>query len=179
MTTAHPQFPPQFARFQERIDWVDQPPPAQARDTHALFFSLWDNGDPPTPLPLRYDGLLFFRPGDPDTISGADQPRLEGIASLIVPPSGTSSDHNAVRARINLRVRANIPDGYQLATTLTFFKRDPDVHDVPSPVIVRTVESVRTKITEAGFLEIETQPIIATRYTISLFRTTVLQETVF
>ena len=46
------------AAFLENIDWVNQPPPKQARDTHALHFFL--QGPPITEgtSPV-YQGLLF------------------------------------------------------------------------------------------------------------------------
>jgi hypothetical protein len=43
--------------FQAHIDWVNQPPPPNARDTHALHF--WLNA----PDGITYRGFMFYRPG--------------------------------------------------------------------------------------------------------------------
>jgi hypothetical protein len=49
------------AEFQEKIDWVNQPPPTNARDTHALHFWL------AAPEGINYQGLMFYRPGEQPT----------------------------------------------------------------------------------------------------------------
>ena len=59
------------AEFQEKIDWVNQPPPPNARDTHALHF--WLN----SPDGMNYQGLMFYRPGQ--SPSGPITQRQNGI----------------------------------------------------------------------------------------------------
>jgi hypothetical protein len=59
------------AEFQENIDWVNQPPPPNARDTHALHFWLT------SPAVTVYQGLMFYRPGQ--NPSGPITQRQNGI----------------------------------------------------------------------------------------------------
>jgi len=66
------------ADFQEYIDWVDQPPPTNARDTHALHFRL------ESPEGIRFQGLMFYRPGGhPASTITQDQNGIEGKGYLI------------------------------------------------------------------------------------------------
>jgi hypothetical protein len=46
--------------YQSMIDWLDQPAPEFAGDTHALHFFLADLRDL-LPLPVAYQGFMFFK----------------------------------------------------------------------------------------------------------------------
>jgi len=51
--------------LQDLLEWVDQSPPPQARDTHAILFELQKlTPDLTRPNSLHYS-LMFFRPGNP------------------------------------------------------------------------------------------------------------------
>jgi hypothetical protein len=122
---------------------------------------------------------MFFRPGNPEIIVGQQQPGLEGFAPLLVRGAGTFLDHNAVRVRINLRVRANLPGGHALTGGLAFFKRNFGTDAAPAMETVAFVEPNQINITPSGGLEIDPDPdpTKPAHFSMSLFRTTVLQET--
>jgi hypothetical protein len=66
------------AAFQENIDWVNQPPPTNARDTHALHFWL------SSPEGSYFQGLVFYRPGtSPSSPITQHQNGIQGKGYLI------------------------------------------------------------------------------------------------
>jgi hypothetical protein len=68
--------------LQGLLEWVDQPPPPQGRDTHAIIFELQERTpDLTRPTSLHY-GLMFFRPGNPTAFFFRDQPGLSGTGGL-------------------------------------------------------------------------------------------------
>ncbi len=68
------------AEFQEKIDWVNQPPPTNARDTHALHFWLRSTEG------LSYQGLMFYRPGSPTSPITQQQNGIQGKGYLTPTP---------------------------------------------------------------------------------------------
>jgi len=93
--------------LQDLLEWVDQPPPQQGRDTHALTAALAHL----QPIDERgfgvYRGLLFFRPGNPTSSIFEQQPGLSG--TLL--PTGThyqTPDETAEEFRQTFFVRINL-----------------------------------------------------------------------
>ena len=91
------------AAFLENIDWVNQPPPPQARDTHALHFFLTNTGAPENPP--TYQGFLFYRQGAHPTapITG-EQNGLDGTGSRIHGKVGLP-DEAWARVQVRFRTR--------------------------------------------------------------------------
>ena len=75
--TYMPDFSVGDPEFQDLLEWVDQPPPTQARDTHALHFVLEGMGRADR---LIYAGLMFFHPGSPTAPNFEQQPGFSGLA---------------------------------------------------------------------------------------------------
>jgi hypothetical protein len=103
-----PDFDVGNPELQDLLEWVDQPPPQQGRDTHALSFFL---AEIPTEH-ILYGGLLFFRQGNPTSPIFQQQPGLSGIGSqrLTVPgcqrvlgPIEETPDHTYVRVEVRFR----------------------------------------------------------------------------
>jgi hypothetical protein len=109
-----PDFDVGNLKLQDLLEWVDQPPPQQGRDTHALKVFL----DEFPEERLAYSGLLFFRPGNPRSPIFQQQPGLSGIlrplltlhaCSLVLPQTPgpvldeTLFDHFFVRVEIRFR----------------------------------------------------------------------------
>ena len=72
-----PDFDVGIPELQDLLKWVDQPPPQQGRDTHALHFVLEGMGRADR---LIYAGLMFFHPGSPTAPDFEQQPGFSGIA---------------------------------------------------------------------------------------------------
>ena len=176
MPIEHPQFPPEFCHFQNAIDWVDQPPPALSRDTHALEFRLFDrelielddegNVDPDI---WQFEGLLFFRPGNPNQPIVQRQPGLDGlgiarptrnVCGRLVDPN-LADPEDAVRVKMGFRPP-------RVFCALTFFSRPP--------VTSFSVEPARTLITDSGDLEIRVDEEDPPRFLMRLGMTTVLRQ---
>src|SRR5829696_1518194 len=66
--------------IQSALDWVAQPPPAQGRDTHVVYFNLFQQ----SPEPLEYNGSMFFRPQGTEHGPVGVRPGLDGFGSLQV-----------------------------------------------------------------------------------------------
>src|SRR5215203_7539990 len=73
--TYMPDFDVGNPEFQDLLEWVDQPSPTQARDTHALHFVLEGMGRVDR---LIYAGLMFFHPGSPTAPNFEQQPASAG-----------------------------------------------------------------------------------------------------
>jgi hypothetical protein len=97
------QFP---ARFLDHIDWVNQPPPPQARDTHALLFFLQNINPHPSPSPI-FQGLLFYRQGrTPTSPITQEQNGLDGTGHVLGgEPIVVTPGFHADWARVHLRFR--------------------------------------------------------------------------
>ena len=103
-----PDFDVGHVGLQGLLEWVDQPPPQQARDTHALLFRLRN-----IPVEeLLYMGLMFFRPGNPTSPIFQQQPGLSGVGHILptVPacqkvlgPTAETLDHDSVRVDLRFR----------------------------------------------------------------------------
>src|SRR5215208_5592576 len=65
---------------QSTLDWVAQPPPSQARDTHVVRFRLCRTGSPGT---NAYSGYLFYRPPGVGTSFVGRSPGLDGFGDLL------------------------------------------------------------------------------------------------
>src|SRR5215208_5230966 len=106
-----PDFSVGVPEFQDLLEWVDQPPPTQARDTHALHFVLEGMGRADR---LIYAGLMFFHPGSPTAPNFEQQPGFSGIARPLldtpncqkipplVPPE-ERPDHQFVQVGVRFR----------------------------------------------------------------------------
>jgi hypothetical protein len=79
-----PDFDVGVPELNELLEWVDQPPPQQGRDTHALSFHLVRTPDTPG---LEYSGLLFYRPGNPAATLMQRLPGLSGVAKKLLSPT--------------------------------------------------------------------------------------------
>ena len=71
------------ATVQSTLDWAAEPPPAQARDTHAVRFRLIKQPEGLSRNP-EYSGLMFFRPQGTSGGPVGSTPGLNGFGSLLV-----------------------------------------------------------------------------------------------
>jgi hypothetical protein len=114
-----PDFDVGNAELQELLKWVDQPPPQQGRDTHALRFQLQRV---PTSLGgLHYMGLLFYRPGNPTSGPFQLLPGLSGVATKLLhrpncnltsPPVGLPAQENVDHDYVLVEVRFKPPRAF-------------------------------------------------------------------
>jgi hypothetical protein len=105
------------------LEWVDQPPPTQARDTHALHFVLEGMGRTDR---LIYAGLMFFHPGSPTAPNFEQQPGFSGIARPLLDtpncqklPPLVSPEERPDHQFVQVEVRFRPP---QIFATLSFFR---------------------------------------------------------
>jgi hypothetical protein len=119
--------------LQNLLEWVDQTPPAQARDTHALFFRLDKLAPPSVGVDFRfgYEGLMFFRPIQLGLGPVGSTLGLNGFGHLHalqpvpkpIPPDGRGAMW--VRVFLGFRPRAGGGPAHAFAT-LQFLKRVND-----------------------------------------------------
>jgi hypothetical protein len=133
-------------RLKDLLDWVDQLPLEQARDTHALHFDLKESSepqqsDPEQPRPsMQYQGLMFYLPGALTSQNVNVLLGLEGFGNLVATDKvcervlGSLSpspdiDHiwrglQWVQVRIRIKGRPGVADAEpQLFSQLAFFTR--------------------------------------------------------
>ena len=118
------------AEFQEMIDWVNQPPLPQGRDTHAIHFILAERTPGPT-FGTIHHGLMFFRPQGTGHGPVGSLPGLTGVGGLA--PTGTATPNTPFWARLEVFVRSD-----NIFATLQFLIGDRN-NGLPGTV-KRTVE---------------------------------------
>jgi len=121
--------------IQDALDWVAQPPPRLAGDTHALRFRL--HNIPDMERNPQYSGLLFFRPEGVGTSFVGRRPGLDGFGSLLVTDHScqallgpTSTVQPAELVRVFLAFRQEQSGPAEVFATLTFM--DGDLLQLPT-----------------------------------------------
>ena len=160
--------------LQHMLEWVDQPnPPAQARDTHALHFDLFDITGDAFFSRSEYQGLMFFRPkgaghGPVGGTAGLDgmgflRPNLLTCRALLDDTAG-NFPVNFVRVFIGFRPRASGP-----AAVFATLRLLP--HFLPDdPTGGQIVEFSHVNVDDAGRIEMD----VPNGWLLSLEATTVL-----
>ena len=120
-----------YLYIQELLEWVNQPPPPQGRDTHAISFELLTL--PPNGRPYGHSGLMFFRPQGTGHGPGGSPSGLTGVGQLTY-YSGLPSQRPPLWVRVDVIVRVTPPEIY---APLFFFNGGLGLPEIP----VRTVET--------------------------------------
>jgi hypothetical protein len=160
--------------MQDLLDWVAQPPPAQARDAHALHFFLRKNRSG-VGMVARYSGLMFFRPQGAGEGGGvASLPGLNGTGALVAnsfvcQDLSAAAPGPASNAKVNIMFRPRASAPPLVFATINFFDRLlPDHPDTGT----EAVEAANVRIDESlgliGLITIDAQ------WQLHLQKTTVL-----
>ena len=137
-----PDFDVGNSQLQTLLEWVDQPPPPQGRDTHAIFFELQQTTGGPTP-PLLYWGLMFFHPGNPHQPIFQRQPGLSGTGGLV---DNFETENRPFWVRVEVRFRPPNTFGF-----LRFIRGGGEV--LPS-IEVRSVEMDEVRVSGGDPLDL-------------------------
>jgi hypothetical protein len=141
---------------QSLLDWVAEPPPAQARDTHALRFRLFNDEEGEGQGNQQYTGLLFYRPPGVGTSLVGRRPGLDGWGSLLVtegicrklldnPPAFPKVE----LVRVFVAFVPREPGPAQVIATLQLW--DGDLNQMPIQQVGDAVEFSHIEMSGSGF----------------------------
>jgi hypothetical protein len=129
--------------MQSVLDWAAEPPPARARDTHAVRFRLQKRTG--THLNPQYSGLMFFRPEGVSASFVGRRPGLDGFGGLLVTDHAcqalldpTTAVQPAELVKVFLAFRQQQTGPAQIIATLTFM--DGDLLQLPIQTTGEVVE---------------------------------------